>query len=116
MRCGQIADIVQVGGHLVEAAQKLVKEVSASLGTRRLQLAIRHNALLQVPPQGFADAAHLAADGVNLGWEGVHLGGGGGCHEALAGVWKGAASMIDWRSGWQVVCHLGPQIGLGQVG
>ena len=49
--------------------------------------------MVEIPPQGIADLAHLTADGVDLGLEGVgvHL----GCHEVGAGNLKGSAA-TDW--------------------
>jgi hypothetical protein len=52
--------------------------------------------VLEVAPQRIADLAHLAADGVDLGREGVHL----GCAEVwcagVDGSLDGSAA-IDWR-------------------
>ena len=65
----------------------MLQQVPASLGPRRLHLATGRNALLKIAPQRIADLAHLAADGVDLGLAGVHL----GCNEV------GGGSLEDGR-------------------
>jgi hypothetical protein len=70
---------------LVEATQEMLQQVPACLGARRLHLATGRKALLEIAPQRIADLAHLAADGVDLGLAGVHL----GCHEVGDGNLEG---------------------------
>lgn len=57
----------------------MLQQVSSCLRLWRLHLATRRNAVIKIPSQGIADLAHLAADGIDLLLEGVHL----GCHEAV---------------------------------
>jgi hypothetical protein len=103
VRRGQLPKIIQAGGHLVEATQELLQQVPACLRPRRLHLATRCKALLKIAPQRIADLAHLAADGVDLGLAGVHL----GCHEVRDGNLKDGSAAIDWGDLWPA-----PELGL----